>query len=101
MSFCYWPSEEGVAQEYGEVTVKKLSEDSHGDFVRRKFAVDEKKCDEALLEEKTSFTVTQFQFTMWPEHETPPTISSIIELVDDVNVVQMRSGNGPMTVMCK
>ena len=102
MSAHYWPAEVDGPQEYGKVMVKKISQEKRGDIILRKFVVDEKKQQaSSLLNVKTAFTVTQFQFLVWPEHETPPITSSLIELVDNVNKVQMGSGNRPMIVMCK
>ena len=54
-----------------------------------------------LSSTKTAVCVTQFQFLAWPENETPPNSSSLIELVENVNKVQMKSRNRPMIVMCK
>ena len=84
------------------MTVKKISQESRGDFIVRKFEVDEKKHPKSSLHRlKTAFTVTQFEFLVWPDREMPHITSSIIELVDNVNKVQMGSGNRPMIVMCK
>ena len=99
MCFLYWPSTVGNVQRYGQITVKMLSEDNYGDYNLRKFEINEDKT--GVFGVKTAFTVTQFHFLVWPEHETPPITSSIIELVDNVNRNQMRSGNRPMIVMCK
>ena len=102
MSCHYWPSEENEPVTYGKVMVKKVSQESRGNFVVRKFEIDEKKqATSSLLDVKTSFNVTQFQFLVWPECETPPITSALLELVDNVNKVQMGSGNRPMIVMCK
>ena len=102
MSYHYWPSEQDESWMYGRVTVKKISQENCGDFIVRKFEVDERKQDTKSLDYvKTSFIITQIQFTVWPEYGTHPTTSSIIELVDSVNKVQMATGNRPMIVMCK
>ena len=102
MSVCYWPNENNVPETYGKLTVKKLTEESQEDFVWRKFEVDEVKEEtSSSSDDKTSFTVTQFQFRVWSEQEAPPTTSSLIELIDNVNRAQMSSGNRPMIVMCK
>ena len=50
---------------------------------------------------KTAFTVTQFHFLEWPEHETPPIISYLIELMGNVNRVQMGATSKPMIIMYK
>ena len=87
---------------YGQITVKLLHEEAYGDYNLRKFEVNEEKSSHAnVAGVKTSFTVTQFHFMVWPEHETPPITSSLIELVDNVNKVQMGTGNRPIIVMCK
>ena len=102
MSACYWPSETDETQAYGKVIVKKLTEERHGDFVWRTFEVDaENKQGSTTSDVKTAFTVTQFQFMVWPEHETPPITTSLIEMIDNVTKVQMGSVNRPMIVMCK
>ena len=104
MSYHYWPSEEDKPRIYGKVTVKKVSQENFGDFIVRKFEIDERKQDTtctSLDHLKTSFIITQIQFTVWPEYGTHPSTSSLIELVNRVNKVQMVTGNRPMIVMCK
>ena len=101
MSSHYWPTED-EPQTYGKVTVKKLSHEKRGDVIMRRFEIDEKKSQiSPLVDIKTAFTVTQFQYLVWMEDEAPPIASSLVELVDSVNKVQMGSGNRPMIVMCK
>ena len=99
MCCCYWPTCVGVVERYGQITVKLLSEDNYGDYNLRKFEINEDRA--GVFGVKTSFTVTQFHFLVWPEHETPPITSSLIDLVNNVNKVQMGSQNKPMVVMCK
>lgn len=99
MSAHYWPIN-NEPQTYGKLMVKKLSHEKRGDVVVRKFEVDEKRRS-SLLDLKTAFTVTQFQFLVWKEHEIPPIGLPLVELVNGVNKVQMGSGNRPMVVMCK
>ena len=102
MCFCYWPTTTGVSRTYGHITVRLLSEENYGDYDLRKFEISEDKTFHPGVEGvKTAFTVTQLQFLVWPEHETPPITSSLIELVENVNKVQMGSGSKPMTVICK
>jgi hypothetical protein len=82
--------------------VKKLSHEKRGDVIVRRFEIDEKKqIESSLVGLRTAFTVTQFQFLVWKEDETPPITSHLIDMVDNVNKVQMGSGNRPMIVMCK
>ena len=102
MSCCYWPTTEGVTKTYGQITVKLLSEEKYGDYDLRRFEINEDKASHpGVVGVKTAFTVTQFQFLVWPEHETPPITSSLIELVDNVNKVPIGSENRPIIVMCK
>ena len=68
----------------------------------RKFEISEDKLTHPGVQGvKAAFTVTQLHFLVWPEHETPPFTSSLIELVENVNKVQMGARNKPMTIMCK
>ena len=98
MSVQYWPIEVDDEQFYGKITVKKTCEESHGDFILRRFEID---CDKESTNIKTSITVNQLQFLAWPEHETPSNCSSLVELIEHVNEVQMRTENRPIIVMCK
>ena len=99
MSYHFWPTE-NEPQTFGKLMVKKLSHEKHGDVIVRRFEIDETK-QPSLAGLKTAFTVTQFQFLVWKEDETPPITSHLIDMVDNVNKVQMGSGNRPMIVMCK
>ena len=99
MSSHYWPTEDEPLT-YGKLMIKKLSHEKRGDVIVRRFEIDEKK-QSSLVDLKTAFTVTQFQFLVWKEDETPPITAHLIEMVDNVNKVQMGSGNRPMVVMCK
>ena len=99
MCYCYWPTTEGDVKIYGHISVKLLTEEKYGYCDSRKFEISE---DHLGVEgAKTAFTVTQLHFLQWPEHGTLPVTSSLVELMDNVNRVQMRAGNKPMIVMCK
>ena len=99
MCCCYWPTTEGHTQTYGQITVKFLTEERYGYCYLRKFEIDEEKTGVEGV--KTAFTVTQFHFLEWSEHETPPITSSLIELMGNVNKIQMGAASKPMIVMCK
>ena len=102
MSSHYWPGEGDDPETFGKVTVKKVAQQTHSDYVLRKFEIDEQK-DQAssLLSIKTSFTVSLFQFKEWPEHKCPQEAAPIIDLINCVIKVQMTTGNKPIVVMCK
>ena len=102
MCVCCWPTTQGTTQTYGPIAVKLLAEENYGDYDLRKFEISEDKTTHPGVEGvQTSFTVTQLHFLVWPEHETPPITSSLIELVENVNKVQMGAANKPMIIICK
>ena len=107
MSSHYWPADHGEPEIYDKITVKKLSQVhvQRGDYIIRTFEIDSgKQLSSSCLSSinlKTAFSVTQFQLLAWPEHENPCDPSSLIELVEDVNKVQMKAHNRPIIVMCK
>ena len=45
--------------------------------------------------------ITQFQFMNWPADSCPENAASVIELIESVEKVQRRTGNGPITVHCE
>ena len=62
----------------------------------RKFEVNEDKASHpGVLGVKTAFTVTQFHFLAWPEHEAPPITSSLIELISNVNSCLLYTSPSP------
>ena len=93
MCCCYWPTNEGHTQTYGQITVKFLAEERYGYCDLRKFEIDEEKAGVEGV--KTAFTVTQFLFLEWSEHETPPITSSLIELMGNVNKIQIGAASNP------
>ena len=102
MCVCCWPTTLGTTQTYGHIMVKLLTEENYGNYDLRKFEISEDKTVHPGVQGvNTAFTVTQLHFLVWPERETPPITSSLIELVENVNKVQMGAGNKPMIIMCK
>ena len=49
----------------------------------------------------TGYSVTQFQYLRWPEESAPNTTSTILEIANLVQKVQMSTGNKAIIVMCK
>ena len=84
---------------YGDFTVTQKSFEAFGDYVIRKLAVS-MTSSEASSSEKPS-TVTQFHFTRWTEKDHPQNCTSILDVIQEVNSVQMATGNKPIVVMCK
>ena len=102
MCVSWWPTTQESTHTYGHITVKLLAEENYGDYELRKFEINEDRTAHPGVQGvETSFTVTQLHFKVWPEHETPPITSSLIQLVENVNKVQMGAGNKPTIIMCK
>ena len=100
MSVHFWPSDD-ESQVYGKVTVKKLSQSKNGNVVMRTFEVDSTNQSSNYANIKSSFTITLFQFLAWKERECPTDVSSLLDLVENVNKLQMKSSSKPLIVMCK
>ena len=49
----------------------------------------------------SGFTVTQFQYTAWPEDDVPQSTTGVLEVANLVQKVQMNTGNKPIVVLCK
>jgi protein tyrosine phosphatase len=95
LSVQYWPSGDGETKQYGTVTVKLVSEDSvNSDYVARKLKIWREN------KEEESRSITQFHYTNWPEGGCPGNAGSLIELINDLQRVQRKSGNHPITVQC-
>ena len=91
----YWPKFQGEASTYGDFTVTQQTFDAYGDYVVRKLSVAMAASDEPPS------VVTQFHFTRWTEKDPPQSPATILDVVQEVNAVQMASGNKPIVVMCK
>ncbi len=91
----YWPKFQGEAGTYGDFTVTQQTFDAYGDYVVRKLSVAMAASDEIPSE------VTQFHFTRLTEKDPPQSPAAILDVVQEVNAVQMASGNKPIVVMCK
>ena len=108
----YWPEEMGRAEVFGKYQVEKSTEDrTEGTYVIRKFKI----CSldnvrwphpSALLilpppQPQDNRMITQFHYLMWPNRAAPENTKSIVELIDELQRVQRKSGNGPITVHCQ
>ena len=45
--------------------------------------------------------ITQLHYIHWPRSSAPSNTRSIIDLIDQLQRVQRKSGNGPITVHCE
>ena len=53
------------------------------------------------LKESNSCSVTHIQYLQWPEGGVPGTTSTVLEIADLVQKIQMGTGNKPVVIMCK
>ena len=69
------------------------------EYVMRKLEVTEDQSRMSLT--PTGFSVTQFQYLRWPEECVPHVTSTVLEIANLVQKVQMCTGNKAILVMCK
>ena len=85
----------GETKQYGSVTAELVSEDPVNlDYVVRKLKIWRENKEEECR------NITQFHYTDWPEGGCPGNAGSLIELINDVQRVQRKSGNHPITIQC-
>ena len=91
----YWPVEVGQPEVFGAYQVE-LSDDERevGDYITRKFKLS------PIDKPQESRIITQLHYIHWPRSSAPSNTRSIIELIDQLQRVQRKSGNGPITVHC-
>ena len=90
--------------QYGKITVIKKSEDKLLDYVIRKFeisGVPPKSMAAKKSQLSPSYIVTQYQYLAWPPNGKPTSTASLLEVIENVEKVQMSTGNKAITVMCK
>ena len=81
--------------------VTQHSIESSGDYVVRKLEVSRQSSEATNVSRDPSLVVTLFHFINWKEKELPHNISSVMDLIQDVNRVQMNTNNKSIVVMCK
>ena len=96
--------------EFGQFLVETASEDAWDkDVVKRIFKLTNSKQVSNInmpsyiigLLQDTTRTITQLQYVEWPQHSCPSTCTPIIDLIETVERVQRKTGNGPVTVHCR
>ncbi|XP_065904635.1 receptor-type tyrosine-protein phosphatase S-like isoform X2 [Dysidea avara] len=89
----YWP-DAGI-EEYGSYTVEMLECDEPiGDWFKRQFKLSQ------ISKPNDSRFITQFHFQNWPLNSCPEVPSSTIDMLESIERVQRRTGNGAITVHC-
>ena len=99
MCHSYLPIGRGSAETYGKYTVTLNKQDVHGDFAVRKMEITESQARMSVS--NAGFTVTQFHYVKWPEDGVPQSTTSVLEMANLVQKVQMSTGNKAIVVMCK
>ena len=99
MSHCYWPQGKGSSETYGKLTVTLTDQKAFSEYVMRKLEVTEHQPTMSVM--PTGYSVTQFHYLRWPEENAPNTTSTILEIANLVQKVQMSTGNKAIIVMCK
>ena len=95
----YWPSEKGATEAYGRLTVTLAEKKAFNGYMIRKLQLLETHTRTSVAPDIN--TVTQFQYLSWMEDEIPDSTSSILEIANLIQKVQMGTGNKPIVVMCK
>lgn len=86
----YWPEREGDSFVFGEITVTMTAEKVFPVHVEREFT---------LHKENASRSITQFQYTAWPDHGVPNTTNEILKFRQIVRRF-VKDSKGPMVAHC-
>ena len=76
-----------------------LSQQSCNDYMIRRLEISDGPTKKSPS--SSGFVVTQFQHLKWPEFNVPMTTSSLLEIANQLQKVQIGSGNKAIVVMCK
>ena len=97
----YWPKVKGDSETFGKCTVTLTSQENNNDYIIRKMEISSSENHSRMSVSQSGFTVTQFQYAVWPEDRVPLVTTSLLEIINLVQKVQMGSGNKAIVVMCK
>ena len=99
VSHCYWPQDKGSSETYGKLTVTLTDQKAFSEYVMRELEISEDQPRMSVM--PTGYSVTQFHYLRWPEDSAPNTTSTILEIANLVQKVQMSTGNKAIIIMCK
>ena len=85
---------------YDDMMVTLVKQEEHSDYIIRTLTLSEINTNKITASEM-GFTVTQFEYLKWPEDNAPQVTSSILEIANQVQKVQISTGNNVIVVMCK
>ena len=90
----YWP-EVDKTEDYGNISVRSVSEINNKDYILRHFAVSRRDVTEPQRQ------IYHFHFLGWPDHGTPEDPGSVLSFLHDVNLKQEQlEAPGPIVVHC-
>lgn len=93
----YWPAS-GEKKQCGKYLLVEMTEErTYVDYVHRDFKIT---FTDEVLQASESRTVSQFHFLAWPERGAPQSGAGMIDLIDQVRRVQMKTSNNPIVVHC-
>jgi protein tyrosine phosphatase len=98
-SYCYWPGEVGDVMECGRLRVRLGQVNSHDDMVVRKLEVTIIEGTTYQPKPPNTLIVTMLQLLSWPQHGLPNPMS-ILSLIEQLTIAQMRSSSLQTVVMC-
>ena len=99
-SYCYWPGEVGDVMECGRLRVRLGQVNSHDDMVVRKLEVTIIEGTTYQPKPPNTLIVTMLQLLSWPQHGLPNPMS-ILSLIEQLTIAQMRSSSQHTVVMCR
>ena len=111
----YWPEETNHPEVFGKYQVEKSTEDrNESTYIIRKFKIcsidnvgdsspphPTVKIRSPRPQPQDNRMITQFHYLMWPNRAAPENTKSIVELIDELQRMLRKSGNGPITVHCR
>ncbi|KAG0006756.1 hypothetical protein BGZ65_004247 [Modicella reniformis] len=91
----YWPTTEQPVMEFGSLRVKFLTSDWSGTVLVRQLQLSHVRHDEEV-----GRTITQIQYTGWPDFGVPETPLEVLKVVELAHERNLPVSAGPMVVHC-
>ncbi|KNC20876.1 Tyrosine-protein phosphatase 69D [Lucilia cuprina] len=93
----YWPEKIMDVKQYGDITVKFVSEKKNGDYLVR--SLDIYKRNSVNEEEEESRQITQYHYLVWKDFMAPEHPQALIKFIRHINAVYSVQ-RGPILVHC-
>jgi netrin-G3 ligand len=91
----FWPNDVSESITYGDVTVMLESESQQSDYTNQFIEL-------TIKGEKEKHNVTMYTIDEWDDGlNIPRSKTSVLSMLEDINVNQRQTGNKPVTVVCK